>query len=133
MHWNVLADKLAHDSFTKVPQEYLQWSYRLNLILQHVKVVDADMIGLSEVDLQPLYGQIEEGMAKLGYTGYFHQKPAISGSALFYKTDKFDLVEKDAIQYGENQSQFFMFGKFVSKANEYHKFIFGETHLKAKP
>lgn len=28
LHWNILADKLAHDSFSKVPKEYLGWNYR---------------------------------------------------------------------------------------------------------
>jgi len=33
MHWNILADKLAYGSFDKVPEKYLKWDYRFNLIL----------------------------------------------------------------------------------------------------
>ena len=28
LHWNTLADRLAHDTFSKVPKEYLSWDYR---------------------------------------------------------------------------------------------------------
>ena len=54
LHWNILANKLA-DAFDKVPRDYLKWSYRFNLIKQHLLSVDADVVGLSEVDVMPLY------------------------------------------------------------------------------
>jgi len=57
MHWNVLADKLS-DAFPKVPPIYLKWEYRFRLIILHIKEVDPDCIGLSELDVLPLYKEI---------------------------------------------------------------------------
>ena len=57
MHWNILADKLS-DAFPKVPKMYLKWEYRFRLIIQHIKEVDPDCVGLSELDVLPLYKEI---------------------------------------------------------------------------
>lgn len=95
MHWNVLADKLAFDSFDKVPEKFLKWQYRFPLIIQHIKEIDADIVGLSEVDIQPLYDEYRYEMAKLGYLDYFvEKKNKISGSAIFYKKEKFECLEQ---------------------------------------
>jgi mRNA deadenylase 3'-5' endonuclease subunit Ccr4 len=61
MHWNILADKLA-DSFDKVPKDFLKWEYRFDLIKKHIKQVNPDVVGLSEVDVLPLYREIAEFM-----------------------------------------------------------------------
>ena len=74
MHWNILADRLAHETFPKVPKKYLRWSYRFKLIMQHIRNTDADIIGLSEVDVLPLYRDIADAMNKLGYADYFKEK-----------------------------------------------------------
>ena len=88
MHWNVLADFLAYD-FEKVPDLYLKWHFRFPMIIQHIKDVNADIIGLSEVDVYPIYEQYQEELAKMGYLGLFHEKSdRKSGSAIFYKKDK---------------------------------------------
>lgn len=70
MHWNILADKLS-DAFPKVPIMYLKWEYRFRLIIQHIKEVDPDCVGLSELDVLPLYKEIAAAMYKLGYSDYF--------------------------------------------------------------
>lgn len=109
MHWNILADKLAHDSFPKVPEEFLQWSYRKGLIFQHIWDTDADCLGLSEVDVDPLYQEFREVMSDNGYDDYFVPKPSnISGSAIFWKKDKFRCIEKNYVAF-PGDSQFFMF------------------------
>ena len=150
MHWNILADKLAHDSFTKVPKEYLKWEYRLELIKQHISRVDPDVLGLSEVDVLPLYRELAEIMKKMGYSDYFVEKPSrISGSAIFYKKDKFACLQQNSVSFGDDSSQFFMYCRLALKTGTQGKssapstgshqhdpkfqFVFGETHLKAKP
>ena len=57
MHWNILADKLS-DNFPKVPAEFLKWDYRFNLIIQHIEQINPDVIGLSELDIYPLYKDV---------------------------------------------------------------------------
>jgi mRNA deadenylase 3'-5' endonuclease subunit Ccr4 len=62
MHWNILANKLAFGSFDKVPEKFLNWEYRFNLILQHIRELDPDVLGMSEVDCYPLYDSIRIAM-----------------------------------------------------------------------
>ena len=57
MHWNILADKLS-DAFPKVSKEFLKWDYRFKVILAHVEKINPDVIGMSEVDVNPLYKDI---------------------------------------------------------------------------
>ena len=93
MHWNVLADYLAND-FPKVPDEYLSWKHRFPLIIEHIKNVDPDVVGLSETDVQPLYMDYKNAMKSLGYSDYMFEKyNRISGSAIFYKDDKFTCLK----------------------------------------
>ena len=96
LHWNILADKLAKN-FPKVPEEYLLWEYRFEMIKQHILQVNPDVFGLSELDLPPLYADVVDAFGKLGYHNYFVAKSnKISGSAIFYKKDLFDLVQQDS-------------------------------------
>ena len=82
MHWNILADKLTQ-SFDKVPNKYLDWSYRWKMMQQQILQVDPDFIGLSEVDK---YTEIREWLEDQGYKGFLGMKPnGISGSAIFWK------------------------------------------------
>ena len=52
-------------------------------------MVDPDIMGLSEVDVNPLFKEIQSSFNKMGYSDYFvEKKSGISGSAIFYKRDK---------------------------------------------
>ena len=116
MHWNILADSLAHESFSKVPKDYLKWEYRFELMKQHIKSVNPDVIGLSEVDVLPLYREIAEWFNKQGYADYFVEKPnGISGSAIFYKKDKFVCLQQNAIFFSNESSQFFMYCRLAKR------------------
>ena len=117
MHWNILANKLA-DAFPKVPQEFLAWDYRFNLIIQHIEHINPDCIGLSEVDLYPIYKDIAYAMQKLGYTDYFVEKSnGISGSAIFYKKDKFVCLEQNSFTFSSKDSQFYMYCRLAPKSS----------------
>ena len=62
---------------------------------QHISEVDPDCIGLSEVDVPPLYQSFQEDLKLLGYDGYFVEKSNnITGSAIFWKSNKFVCLEK---------------------------------------
>ena len=51
LHWNILAAKLC-DAFDLIDDDapMLRWRNRLRLMEQHFKAVDADIVGLAEVD-----------------------------------------------------------------------------------
>ena len=104
--------------------------------------MNPDVVGLSEVDVLPLYREIAEFMASQGYSDYFVEKSnRISGSAIFFKSEKFKCLSQNSQVFGET-SQFFMYVKLQTvppKGNgkleqefEPLQFVFGETHLKAK-
>jgi len=51
MHWNMLAQRLC-DGFDKINDAapFLKFDNRLRLMKEHFEKIDADVIGLSEVD-----------------------------------------------------------------------------------
>ena len=56
MHWNILSQKRADNEFTKViPDQYLKWGHRNLLIQEHIRNVDADIIGLCDIDIGPKF------------------------------------------------------------------------------
>lgn len=115
MHWNILADKLSQN-FDRVPNKLLDWKYRWPLIQQEVKQVDPDFVGLSEVDK---YDQIREWMESQGYRGYLGMKKnGISGSAIFWKQDRFLCEYRKMTQFDKDSSHIFVYGKFSSLANK---------------
>ena len=71
LHWNILADRLAHESFSKVHKEFLSWDYRFSLILQHIEDIQPDVFDLIEVDVSPHYQKIADAFARMGYMDYF--------------------------------------------------------------
>lgn len=150
LHWNILADKLAHDSFPKCEKEHLNWSYRFGLIKKHIKEVDPDVFGLSEVDCLPLYRSVADAFALMGYQDYFVEKSSgISGSAIFYRKSKFVCLEQNSVKFSSDSSRFFMYCRLALKNDSKDnmptsvggpgikdtsiQFVFAETHLKAKP
>ena len=115
MHWNILADKLS-DAFPKVSPEFLKWEYRLNLILKHIEYLNPDCIGLSELDVYPIYKDVANGLQKLGYNDYFIEKSnGISGSGIFYKKNKFVCLEQNSFTFSKKDSQFFMYCRLAYK------------------
>ena len=73
-------------------------------------------------------------MAQLGYDHqFFEKKNLLSGSGIWYKKDKFNMLETHAHPFGPGSSQFMMTCKFSLKTNDSAKFVVGQTHLKAKP
>ena len=57
----------------------------------------------------------------------------MSACAVFYKKDKFNVVRSRYEVFAPGESQFYMHVMFSLKKDDSFKFIFGETHLKAKP
>ena len=83
--WNILCDGLAFNSFDRVPDELVQWSYREGLIVKHILDVNADVVCLEEVD------KFAELMTKLGhiYDGHCAMKPdGMMGCAILWQKEK---------------------------------------------
>lgn len=111
-HWNVLAQKLTNKSiYPQVKEDYLRWSHRSPLIKKHLMELDADILGLSELDTLykelELYAQanqigrqvhvdlVQFLKNELGYDSYILEKDSgLCASAIFYKKDKFECLEK---------------------------------------
>ena len=73
-------------------------------------------------------------MQGLGYANCYYEKSNyMSASAIFYKADKYDCLISNKFPYSPGESMFLMFGLFCLKSDDTNWFVFGETHLKAKP
>ena len=105
---------------------------------EHFQTIDADIIGLSEVDaIAGTKGectfQLIKMMRALEYSViYFPKSNNMSGSAIFYKDARFNCMESMYCPYSKDSSQFFMYARFNLKERPSFELIFGETHLKAK-
>ncbi|XP_068913744.1 nocturnin isoform X5 [Tenebrio molitor] len=100
--WNILSQALGqmNDNFVKCPDEALEWNSRKFRIIEEIVEYCPDIICLQEVDH---FNFLKYVLGTQGYTGVFYPKPDspcvyISGNngpdgcAIFYRTNKFDLV-----------------------------------------
>ena len=139
-HWNILAQKLA-DNFKHMRDgcPALAFENRLRLMEQHLTVLGADVIGMSEIDGvggdQPQANiALVKMMKKLGYDYQFFEKPNnLSGSGVFFKKDKLSLVSSRYDAFAVGASQGYVQCVFALKEKPELQFVFVETHLKAKP
>ncbi|KAL5726289.1 hypothetical protein ACHQM5_009343 [Ranunculus cassubicifolius] len=114
--YNILGDKNAakhRDLYSLIPQEYMKWDRRKKLICEELIEKDSDIICLQEVDK---YYDLLEIMEKQGYTGSFTQRSggAVDGCAMFWKADKFRLLEGESIEFKDfglrdNVAQIYVF------------------------
>ena len=56
----------------------------------------------------------------------------ISGSAIFWKADKYLCELRKKSKFDKDSSHIFVYGKFRSREARYKDLIFAEAHLKAK-
>lgn len=114
-HWNVLAQKLTNKFiYPQVKEEWLDWSHRFPLIKQHLRELNADVLGLSELDTLhkelELYAQANQVGRRahvdivqflsdeLGYDSYILEKDSgLCASSIFFKRDKFKCLEKGKV------------------------------------
>ena len=80
--WNILCDKLAYNSFDRVPDQYIDWEYREPLIISFVLSSQADVICLQEVDK---FDELMKHLHQL-YEGHIVMKEdGVMGCALIWK------------------------------------------------
>uniref|UniRef100_A0A8D8R0S3 Nocturnin n=1 Tax=Cacopsylla melanoneura TaxID=428564 RepID=A0A8D8R0S3_9HEMI len=102
LQWNVLSQALGqnNDNFVCCPDEALDWRRRRYQMLQEIIAHNPDVICLQEVDH---FEFLKKTLLTQGYSGTFFPKPdspcvyiqgnnGPDGCAIFYKTDKYDLI-----------------------------------------
>ena len=96
----MLAQRLC-DGFDRIDDDapILKFSNRLRLMKQHLAKADCDIVGMSEVDAisgknNKDYVALVDMMIELGYDHQFYEKKnLLSGSGIWYKKDKYNLIE----------------------------------------
>uniref|UniRef100_A0A8C9UBP7 poly(A)-specific ribonuclease n=1 Tax=Scleropages formosus TaxID=113540 RepID=A0A8C9UBP7_SCLFO len=113
MCYNVLCDKYAtRQLYGYCPSWALNWEYRKKGIMEEITNCDADIISLQEVETEQYYTLFLETLKERGYDGYFCPKSRaklvseperkhVDGCAIFFKTDKFTLVQKHTVEFNQ--------------------------------
>ncbi|KAH9722595.1 Carbon catabolite repressor protein 4 [Citrus sinensis] len=101
--YNILGDKNAfkhRDLYQNVRYEYMKWNRRKRLICQELIGLNPDIICMQEVDR---YFDILNVMEKTGYAGCYKRRTGdnVDGCAMFWKADKFRLLEQTSIEFKE--------------------------------
>uniref|UniRef100_A0A8C2E1Y2 poly(A)-specific ribonuclease n=1 Tax=Cyprinus carpio TaxID=7962 RepID=A0A8C2E1Y2_CYPCA len=113
MCYNVLCDKYAtRQLYGYCPSWALNWSYRKKSIMQEILSCNADIISLQEVETEQYYNYFLVELSKQGYDGFFSPKSRartmsesdrkhVDGCAVFYKTEKFSMVQKHTVEFNQ--------------------------------
>lgn len=113
MCYNVLCDKYAtRQLYGYCPSWALNWEYRKKGIMEEITHCDADIISLQEVETEQYYTFFMETLKERGYDGYFcpksraklvseQERKHVDGCAIFFKTDKFTLVQKHTVEFNQ--------------------------------
>ncbi|CAG9856001.1 unnamed protein product [Phyllotreta striolata] len=144
LQWNILSQALGqmNDNFSKCPDEALEWNHRRYLIIEELVEYCPDIICLQEVDHFNFLSHILETQ---GYTGLFFPKPdspciyidgnnGPDGCAIFYRKDKFDLVnvETKILEIWKVQSNQVAILSILKMKETGQEICVTTTHLKAK-
>ncbi|RYG59881.1 hypothetical protein EON64_19780 [archaeon] len=157
LQFNILADGLSGlrddlGAFSRADNSFLTWSYRKTRLLHEIVQYNPDIITLQECD--HFYDFFSPELQNYGYAGFFAPKPASAckevsdhddGCALFYKTEKFQVIDCVTLPYtvpgeGEGvwkkQNQVALLVSLLSATKsqgqgEGPALLVGTTHLKA--
>ncbi|XP_057952569.1 carbon catabolite repressor protein 4 homolog 3-like isoform X4 [Malania oleifera] len=99
--YNILGDSNAskhRDLYSNVPSLYMKWNHRKQVICEELIGWNPDIICLQEVDK---YFDLANIMIKAGYIGSYKRRTgnAVDGCAMFWKADKFRLLEGESIEF----------------------------------
>uniref|UniRef100_A0A8C4ZBC0 poly(A)-specific ribonuclease n=2 Tax=Gadus morhua TaxID=8049 RepID=A0A8C4ZBC0_GADMO len=113
MCYNVLCDKYAtRQLYGYCPSWALNWEYRKKSIMQEILTCNADIISLQEVETEQYYSFFLPELKEQGYEGFFSPKSRartmsesdrkhVDGCAVFYKTEKFSVVQKHTVEFNQ--------------------------------
>ncbi|XP_070362667.1 CCR4-NOT transcription complex subunit 6-like [Equus asinus] len=113
MCYNVLCDKYAtRQLYSYCPSWVLNWDYRKKAIIQEILSCNADIISLKEVETEQYYSFFLVELKEHDYNGFFSPKSRattmseqerkhVDGCAIFFKTEKFTLVQKHTVEFNQ--------------------------------
>ncbi|GAB0090000.1 Nocturnin [Sergentomyia squamirostris] len=142
--WNVLSQSLGekNDGFVNCPDEALTWDCRKYQIVQEIIQNDPDVVCLQEVDH---FKFLQMTLGSQNYEGVFFPKPdspclyiqsnnGPDGCAIFYKKNKFDLVNYSTriLQVWRVQSNQVAIAAILRVRQSGKEVCIGTTHLKAR-
>ena len=111
--YNILCDSAANPAhFGYVPSRILSWEYRRELVLSEIRSHNADIVCLQEIGQGSYNNYFREQLAYSGYKGVFwprgramgmqeEEARAVDGCATFFKGNKFVLLDKQLINFGQ--------------------------------
>lgn len=111
MTYNTLCQHYATPNLYKyTPSWALEWPYRRDALRDEVIKYDGDIVCLQEVETRTFYEYWTPLMQELGYKGCFYSKTRsktmsemeskkVDGCATFYRTSKFNLIQKHNMEY----------------------------------
>jgi CCR4-NOT transcription complex subunit 6 len=109
--WNILCDKFATPTlYGYTPPTALSWDYRKQRIIQELRERDADILCLQEIATDVFRDFFSPELAQDGYKGVHWPRPkaktmsekdaqAVDGCAVFYKAEKWILLDKQLLDY----------------------------------
>lgn len=111
MTYNTLCQHYATTKLYKyTPSWALEWEFRRNALKEEITRYDTDIICLQEVETRTFHEFWMPIMVQIGYKGFFFSKTRsktmseleskkVDGCATFYRASKFQLVQKQHLEY----------------------------------
>ncbi|KAG8970351.1 Glucose-repressible alcohol dehydrogenase transcriptional effector [Tulasnella sp. 419] len=121
--YNILCERYATSSmYGYTPSWALAWDYRRELILTEIANYEADFLCLQEVDAAQYEEYFTTKLESHGYDGIFasksrartmneSQRRLVDGCAIFFKKEKYSLVESQLIEF----NQFTQFAQYAQR------------------
>lgn len=104
MSYNILAQDLLEanqDLYTYCPLEVLEWSFRVNLLLEEIQRCAPDILCLQEVQENDYHEQLEPVLLRMGYTCVYKQRTGskTDGCVTCYRSSCFSEVSVTKVEY----------------------------------
>ncbi|XP_042397142.1 carbon catabolite repressor protein 4 homolog 3-like isoform X1 [Zingiber officinale] len=135
--YNILGDNNASkhgELYHNIPLDIMNWNSRKRFIFHEIDSLNGDLLCLQEVDN---YEDISAYLKRKGYIGHYKRRTgwAKDGCALFWKAERFKLLEADNIEFRsfglrDNVAQLLVFE--LSKGNP-RRLVVGNIHVLFNP
>lgn len=144
LQWNQLSQTIGteNDKFVRCNPAALDWTTRRWRMIEEIIRYDPDIVCLQEVDHFKL---LEMSLGSVGYAGRFVPKPdspciylnannGPDGCAIFYKTERFDLLSESSkvLEVWKVQSNQVLMGFNLKETESGNEICVATTHLKAR-
>ncbi|TCD65338.1 Glucose-repressible alcohol dehydrogenase transcriptional effector [Steccherinum ochraceum] len=135
--YNILCERSATERlYGYTPSWALAWKYRRDIVMEEIKRQDTDFVCLQEVEGAQFEEYFLEALSDLGYDGIFWPKSRfktmsdadrrhVDGCAIFFKSQKYTLVEKQLIEFNTVAMQRSDFKKTDDMFNR----VLGKDHI----